>query len=330
MELELESVGYYADKLTNVCWYETFENVTLRRAAIVNRYVTPISCKRDKATKVNKVKFELEEGKIYRYSRQISVKPRQEESRCFKVVGSEICFLDDEVANPHLAYSARGFSVMGTCEVNQAIEYVAGTVEQENVDLASTETKSQFLEEERQEQDLTQISTNVAGNCSVTITRGRDESEFDSSKLQGMATPKQVAYLSFMGVHNATSLSKREAADLIESNSFLPEVDTMAAFLRQQSLKSSWTFQRLVLYPELYSSELADFLDKDLPDELHAYARGQIVGSSERLTKSKIKEVMGVLLKEDSTWWHSSYRKAIFHDRLKIMYPGCCDGRSAI
>jgi hypothetical protein len=125
MELELESVGYYADKITNVCWYETFENVALRRAAVVTHYVTPTSCKRDKATKVNKVKFQLEEGKTYRYSRQICVKPRQEESRCFKVVGDEVSFLDEESANPHLAYSARGFEVLGTNEVNQAKEFIA-------------------------------------------------------------------------------------------------------------------------------------------------------------------------------------------------------------
>lgn len=125
MELELESVGYYADKLTNVCWYETFENVALRRAAVVAHYVKPISCKRDKATKVNKVKFQLEEGKTYRYSRQICVTPRQEESRWFKVVGNEIDFLDEQLANPHLAYSARGFEVMGTNEVNQAKEFIA-------------------------------------------------------------------------------------------------------------------------------------------------------------------------------------------------------------
>ena len=125
MELELESVGYYADKITNVCWYETFENVALRRVAVVSHYVKPISCKRDKATKVNKVTFQLEEGKIYNYSRQICVTPKQEENRWFKVVGNEINFLDEQLANPHLAYSARGFEVMGTNELNQAKEFVA-------------------------------------------------------------------------------------------------------------------------------------------------------------------------------------------------------------
>ena|ERR1035438_6427041 len=125
MELELESVGYYADKLTNVCWYETFENVALRRAAVVDHYVKPISCKRDRATKVNKVKFQLEEGKIYRYSRQVCVKPRQEEIRWFKVVGNEITFVDEQIANPHITYSAKGFSVIGTGEVNRAREFIA-------------------------------------------------------------------------------------------------------------------------------------------------------------------------------------------------------------
>ena len=125
MELELESVGYYADKLTNVCWYETFENVALRRAAVVAHNVKPISCKRDKAAKVNKVRFPLEEGKTYRYSRQICVTPRQEEIRWFKVVGDEIHFLGEELTNPHLVYSTRGFEVMGTGEVNQAKEFIA-------------------------------------------------------------------------------------------------------------------------------------------------------------------------------------------------------------
>lgn len=212
--------------------------------------------------------------------------------------------------------------------VSRAERENAVAIEREETNAASKKTKSQFLKERIQGQHLAQINTKAVGDCSVTITMASDEPEFDSSKLQGIATPKQVAYLSFMGVHNATSLTKREAAEMINSNSFLPEVDTMAAILRQQSHQSSWTFQRLVLHPELYSSELADFLEKNLPDELHAYIRGQIVGSSERLTKSKIREVIDVLLKENPAWWHSSYRKAIFHDRLKLMYPGCCDGRS--
>ena len=126
MDIELESVGYYADKITNIFWCETFENVPLRRAAVVAHYVKPIACKRDRETKINKVRFELEEGKIYRYSRQTCVKPRQEENRWFKVVGSEIEFLDEQIVNPHLTYSARGFAVIGTNEVNQARDFIAG------------------------------------------------------------------------------------------------------------------------------------------------------------------------------------------------------------
>jgi hypothetical protein len=83
----------------------------------------PISCIRDKSTKVNKVRFQLEDGKTYHYSRKIQIKPRLEEQRWFKVVGNEIEFLDEQLANPHHAYSARGFGVMGTSDVEQAKEF---------------------------------------------------------------------------------------------------------------------------------------------------------------------------------------------------------------
>jgi hypothetical protein len=126
MDIELESVGYYADKITNVFWCETFENVPLQRAAVVAHYVKPMACERDREAKINKVRFGLEEGKIYRYPRQTCVKPRQEENRWFKVVGSEIEFLDEQIVNPHFIYSARGFAVMETNEVNQARDFITG------------------------------------------------------------------------------------------------------------------------------------------------------------------------------------------------------------
>ena len=132
MELELESVGYYSDKLTNVSWYETFENVLLRRAAIVAHYVKPMDCKRDRETKVNKVRFVLEEGKIYHYSRQICVKPRQQENGWFRVSGKAIEFLNADSVNPHLTYSAQGYTVMGTNEENRAREFIAGGADRSN------------------------------------------------------------------------------------------------------------------------------------------------------------------------------------------------------
>jgi hypothetical protein len=142
------------------------------------------------------------------------------------------------------------------------------------------------------------------------------------------ASPKQVAYLTYMGVDNAARLTKKEAYDLIESNRFLDGAESLAAIERIQVKQSRWHEERLKLYPELYASDLKYFLSVDLPNSLHGYVRRRMVGASETLSKAKIRRVVEILTGENSRWWHNSNRPEIFFDRLRQIYPGCCDGRT--
>jgi hypothetical protein len=140
------------------------------------------------------------------------------------------------------------------------------------------------------------------------------------------ATPKQVAYLTYMGVTNAAHLTKKQASDLIDANSFSDGATSIAAFERIQARQTQWHEERLKLYPDLYAFELQEFLGEDLPASLHGYVRKRIVGASETLTKAKIRRVIETLTGENSCWWHQSNHPELFFERLRQMYPGCCDG----
>jgi hypothetical protein len=123
-EIELESVGYYAKNLTTVTWYECRANDQTRRAVIISHNVAPTDYKR--VGKVNKVRFELEDGKVYRYVRQISVTPRESESRWFMAVDSEIRFLDSS-ADPARHYEGLGYSIMGGQTTDDADDFLAAS-----------------------------------------------------------------------------------------------------------------------------------------------------------------------------------------------------------
>lgn len=137
------------------------------------------------------------------------------------------------------------------------------------------------------------------------------------------ATPKQIAYLSYMGVRNAAALSKDEASDKIER---MFEVGD-AEYERLEPRRGQWMTDRFILYPELYASEFKQFLDAQLPELLHTYVRGRVVGAPEKLTKAKIRDVVQAITAEDQDWWKGSNWKELFFDRLAQTYPGCCQGR---
>lgn len=131
------------------------------------------------------------------------------------------------------------------------------------------------------------------------------------------ATPKQVAFLTYMGVPNAEQLTSKEASDLIQAGHF--SQPPMAG--------DGWHIDRMFLYPELYPFELK-YLENGLHAHLHAYVRTQFVGSSEKLTKEKVVRVIRALTEENAFWWHTPQRNAVFLERLKQVYPGCCDGHA--
>ena len=141
------------------------------------------------------------------------------------------------------------------------------------------------------------------------------------------ATPRQVAYLTYMGVSDADQLSKKEASDLIETRPFLLEAKSLAERNRLSSRQDEWHKMRLILYPDAYALEVKAYLRDEMPRSLHAFVRKQMVGASEILTKRKIQNIMEDLSGEDAFWWHRSNHKDVFLGRLRKMYPGCCDGR---
>jgi hypothetical protein len=155
-----------------------------------------------------------------------------------------------------------------------------------------------------------------------------DDDKFVLHNPDGPATPKQVAYLTYMGVANAEQLTKKGAADLIESNPFYDGANSLSAFDRIRSRQDRWHEERLKLYPDLYNFELKEFLHEHLPNSLHSYVRQRIVGASEKLTKRKIQEIVAALTREDARWWHQSDYQTFFFERLRQTYPGCCDGRA--
>jgi hypothetical protein len=118
-EIVLESVGYYAKYLTAVTWYECRTNDQTRRAVIIGHNVAPTDYKR--VGKVNKVRFELADGKVYRYTRQVSVTPRESDSRWFTAIDGEIQFLDPS-ADPARQYEALGYLIMCGSPTDEAAD----------------------------------------------------------------------------------------------------------------------------------------------------------------------------------------------------------------
>lgn len=127
------------------------------------------------------------------------------------------------------------------------------------------------------------------------------------------ATLKQVAYLTYLGVPNAEHLTKQEASDRINTLLETEEVK-----------RKNWVSDRLNLHPQLYDRELAE----ELSNSLHNYVRSRVVGASDDLTKKKIEAVVFALTKNDGHWWQQPNHKSVFFERLRQMYPGCCDGHA--
>lgn len=139
---------------------------------------------------------------------------------------------------------------------------------------------------------------------------------------------KQRAYLSFMGVRDSEALTEeRVDAELEKVNRLrvCPLDEKLGQ--RLQSLDKRWSTERFLLHPELFSQEFDYFLSSELPETLHGMVRRRVVGASEVLTKEKIKKVIEVLTASNRLWFKHPQSDELFFDRLKELYPGCCDGK---
>ena len=142
------------------------------------------------------------------------------------------------------------------------------------------------------------------------------------------ASPKQVAYLTYMGITHAAELPKQVAADLIDSNRLFSEASPSEKE-RLQAQHERWHIDRLKLYPDLYAVERTEFLDNELPERLHSYVRSRVTGSSEKVTPAIIRQVMQDLAGSNASWWHVDDFQGAFYAQLAQMYPKCCDGQPA-
>lgn len=136
-------------------------------------------------------------------------------------------------------------------------------------------------------------------------------------------SPKQVAYLSYMGVQDAATLTRKEASERIDKLMDTPSQEDRNWLFER---KGEWMTDRFILYPDLYASEFQRYLDDQLPDSLHTYVRGKVTGAPETLTKTKIRKVIHAITADNREWWRLPQRQELFFDRLSQMFPGCCQG----
>lgn len=209
-----------------------------------------------------------------------------------------------------------------------------------------------------------------------------------NSAAPKMASPQQVAYLSWLGILNAESYTAVEASDKIQE---------IGGNIATREDGKTWATERFILYPDLFKDEFRKYLsskvqraclahydgtvfdstkypdadicaevfnslskvnlnwwakpnfreafyvtleslypaccdgksfyyEHELPKILHQYVRMLLVGCSEKLTKAKIRDVMLILSEEDVRWFKKDGYEEAFLRKLKLKYPGCCDG----
>ena len=126
-------------------------------------------------------------------------------------------------------------------------------------------------------------------------------------------TPSQEAYLSFLGVTVSPGMSSEEASGVID------EIHSKGGY------RLGWSFQRHLLYPHLYPG-----IPGSLIEDFKLHVKSQIVASSVKLTDAKIDKVFTSLSVKNARWWHPESRLDIAYEELKLLYPGCCDGRPII
>jgi GYF domain 2 len=138
------------------------------------------------------------------------------------------------------------------------------------------------------------------------------------------ATPKQIAYLSYMGVTGGDGMSKDEASGVLNRLFDTPD-DKLWRQLRQK--QDDWITDRFILYPDLYAQDIEYMLHQELPRAFHAFVRSRIVGAPETLTKAKIRQVIDALGQENNQWWQAKNKRDLFFSKLSAMFPACIDGR---
>jgi GYF domain 2 len=138
------------------------------------------------------------------------------------------------------------------------------------------------------------------------------------------ATPKQIAYLTYMGVADADRMKKDEVSIALAKLLETPDIKLWQQLRQKQE---DWATDRFILYPDLYAQDIDYMLHQELPRTFHAFVRSRIVGASETLTKAKIRQVIDALSQENRQWWQAKNKRDVFFTKLCAMFPSCVNGR---
>ncbi len=134
-----------------------------------------------------------------------------------------------------------------------------------------------------------------------------------------MASERQVVYLRWLGIQNAHLLTADEAARLIQ---------TRGGNLGYSPDGKCWSTEKLILYPDLFSEDLAKHLSGKVSRECIEFYHDEYFDSSRVLDWDTAFAVVMSLQAEDRQWWNKVGYTNLFISRLKVLSPACCDGKS--
>lgn len=140
------------------------------------------------------------------------------------------------------------------------------------------------------------------------------------------ATPRQIAYLEFLGVRKAHTFTKAQADKRIEALSDACSSDPYGALSQR---RDAWRTERFRLHLELYRQSLPEFVML-FEDTFRDYVRRHVRGASGKLTKAKVESVVRALLDQDPMWWDKSESNERFFQCLSNMFPDCVDGNAPV
>jgi DNA polymerase III epsilon subunit-like protein len=134
-----------------------------------------------------------------------------------------------------------------------------------------------------------------------------------------MASERQEVYLKWLGIKNAHLLSADEAAHFIQ---------TRGGNLGYSPDGKSWSMEKLILHPDLFSEDLAKHLSGKVSRECIDRYHDEYFDSSCVLDWDTALAVVMSLQTEDRHWWNNDGFTDVFLRRLKVLFPACCDGKS--
>lgn len=125
----------------------------------------------------------------------------------------------------------------------------------------------------------------------------------------GPASPKKLAYLSYMGATLCAPLSEAEADNAIAR---LESVSDYEQWRQLVEKKNEWHTDRFLLHPQLFAAEFETYYHSELPEILSNYVRSQEPGAAGLLTPSNIRATMESLSRANPSWWRSPRRQRLF------------------